>query len=398
MKFTIIILFIMLFTGLQQAGFAQASIENKRFDFYGDTIEIGLSSSAVVHFDSPLSERSVLSFYNTINSAHYHSITDTLLAYKNQHHLDDWLYYQLIRSTAELISPKAVNYQRYTLYKWFLLGKSGYATSISISDKKLLLYVQSDEEVFNIPYHLKDGKQYVCMNYHDYEEIDFDKEKFSSLNITIPEAQNPFSYKITRLPEFKPQSYTEKDLQFDYYQTEYHFKIMLNKQVKKIFNNYPVVDYETYFNIPLSRTTYSSLIPLLKENIKKMSEKDGVDYLMRFTRYAFAFESDTQNFGKEKRLSPEQTLLYDHSDCEDRAALFFYLTKEIYNLPMIVLSYPEHITIAVKFNKPLGHPIVYKGSNYWVCEPTPQHQDLRLGQSLPTLRKVPFEVVYAYNP
>ncbi|MEJ7682224.1 MAG: hypothetical protein WKG06_31120 [Segetibacter sp.] len=103
-----------------------------------------------------------------------------------------------------------------------------------------------------------------------------------------------------------------------------------------------------------------------------MNQKNGVDYLMRFTRYAFPYEKDTENFGAEKRLSPEQTLLYDHSDCDDRAALFFYLVKELYNLPMIVLSYPEHISIAVKFDKSIGNPIVYMGNDYSICEPTPQ--------------------------
>ena len=105
-----------------------------------------------------------------------------------------------------------------------------------------------------------------------------------------------------------------------------------------------------------------------------------------------------KNFGKEKRLSPEQTLLYENSDCEDRAAFFFYLVKEIYDLPMIVLSYPEHITIAVQFSKSVGNPIYYKGNEYSICEATPQRQDLKLGQSIPHLKKVPFDVVYEYRP
>jgi hypothetical protein len=129
-----------------------------------------------------------------------------------------------------------------------------------------------------------------------------------------------------------------------------------------------------------------------------MNQKNGVDYLMRFTRYAFSYEKDTENFGAEKRLSPEQTLLYDNSDCDDRAGLFFYLVKEFYNLPMIVLSYPQHITIAVKFDKPIGDVIIYKGNDYSVCEPTPQKEDLRIGESLPNLRKAPYDVVYSYNP
>jgi hypothetical protein len=158
------------------------------------------------------------------------------------------------------------------------------------------------------------------------------------------------------------------------------------------------VDYGSYFNIPLSKETYSSLIPLLKQNIKGLKTKNGIDYLMRFTRYAFVFEKDAETFGKEKRFTPEQTLLYEHSDCEDRAALFFYLVKEIYNLPMIVLSYPKHITVAVKLDKPIGTPILYNGEQYTICEPTPQKQDVLIGQVIPSLKNVPYEVVYAYNP
>jgi len=119
---------------------------------------------------------------------------------------------------------------------------------------------------------------------------------------------------------------------------------------------------------------------------------------MRFTRYAFLFQPDSENFGSEKRLSPEQTLLYDQSDCEDRAALFFFLVKEIYNLPMIVLAYPKHVTIAVKFDKPVGKTILYNGDKYSVCEPSPQKQDLTIGELLPELRKSAYEVTYVYNP
>jgi len=395
---SLIISIVLLFLFTAADSYSQSKTGIISVDFYGDTIEIPLDSSFSVPVSPLLSESSVESFYTSVNSSNYNPVINTLFSYKQQHRLDDWLYYQLIRSTAERVSPKAVNYHRYTLYKWFLLAKSGYAATISIRNDRMLLYVQSDDEVFNIPCHTQNGKQYVCLNYHDYGKIDFDKEKFTIVHISVPEAQKAFSYKVTRLPDFKLKNYAVKELQFDYYQTEYHFKLMLNKQVKKIFNNYPVVNYETYFNIPLSNVTYNSLIPLLRNNIKKMNQKNGVDYLMRFTRYAFSFETDTENFGAEKRLSPEQTLLYDHSDCDDRAALFFYLVKELYNLPMIVLSYPEHISIAVKFDKPLGNPIVYKGNDYWVCEPTPQKDDLLIGQSLSALRKVPYDVVYAYNP
>ena len=65
---------------------------------------------------------------------------------------------------------------------------------------------------------------------------------------------------------------------------------------------------------------------------------------------------------------------------------------------MVVLSYPKHITIAVKFDKPVGTPIVYNGKKYSVCEPTPQKKDLNVGQQLPELKNAAYEIVYAYTP
>ena len=384
---------------LPKTSFGQENSTLISFDFYGNPVELNLDKSGIVSYNAPLSEPSLQAFQKEIAAGTTAPLIQALLKYKKQYQLDDWLYYQLIRKTAQQISPKADNYFRYTLYKWFLLSGSGYDATLKTNGEKLLFYVQTDESIYNIPSYMKYGKQYVCLNYHDYGGyINFEKEKFTEVSLPVIEAQNGFSYKVTHLPGFRADDYEDKDLQFTYKETNYHFKVKMNPQIKTIFANYPVVDYESYFNIPLSKETYSSLIPLLKKNIKGMNTKKGVDYLMRFTRYAFLFETDSEVFGKEKRLSPEQTLLYEQSDCEDRAALFFYLVKEIYNLPIIVMAYPEHVTIAVKFAKPVGTPIIYNGMKYSVCEPTPQKQDLAVGQLLPKLKKEYYEVVYAYTP
>jgi hypothetical protein len=125
---------------------------------------------------------------------------------------------------------------------------------------------------------------------------------------------------------------------------------------------------------------------------------DGVEYLMYFTRNGFAFENDTKAYGREKRLSPEETLLSDKSDCEDRSALLYFLIKEIYNLPMIVLSYPEHITIAVKLDKPVKHQIIYKGESFTICEPTPQKKEFKLGEQSIEMSKQPYEIAFTYHP
>lgn len=367
------------------------------FEFYGGMFHSTLDTSVVVAAPE-LSTASIKQAYDRLNSGDYQPIIDSLLAYKKKLDLNDWLYYQLIRRTAEQLSPKQANYSRYTLYKWFLLAKSGYDARLALSRDKIIFYVFNDEDISDIPFFMVDKKKFMCLNYHDYPKADLNLDPPVPVEIKVPEATKSFSYKVTKLPDFKPENYLEKKLEFVYKHKAYHFNVKLSKDVETIFANYPGVDFETYFNIPLSKETYGSLIPLLKKNTKGMSQKKGVDYLMRFTRYAFLYQDDEENYGAEKRLSPEETLFASHSDCDDRVALFFYLVKEIYNLPMIAMLYPTHITMGVQFDQPIGDAIVYKGKLYSVCEPTPQQEDLPIGTISAKLKNIPYQIVYQYDP
>jgi len=378
--------------------FSTVSAQRHSFEFYEATFNFEADSSMLTELDHELNAKSVIKFYEKLNAGNYPPLIAALTAYKEKYKLNDWLYYQLVRKTAQELSPKAVNYNRYTLYKWFLMSKSGYDAKLAIGNNQLIFYIRNDEDIKDIPFFMIDRDKYTCLNYHDFGRLFNRETAYLPVNITISSATNAFSYKVTRMPDFKPEDYTEKQIAFNYKHKAYHFKVKLNETVDAIFANYPGVDFETYFNIPLSRETYQSLIPLLKQNLKGMAPKKGVDYLMQFTRYAFLYENDEENFGKEKRLSPEQTLLNKYSDCDDRAALFFYLVKEIYNLPMIALLYPTHITMAVQFDRPTGDAIIYNGKSYTVCEPTPQKQKLRIGELAANLKNKPYEVVYHYEP
>ncbi|MES2418470.1 MAG: hypothetical protein V4541_09795 [Bacteroidota bacterium] len=377
---------------------AQTKAQRYSFEFYDSTFNFEADSTINIAFKEALSSPSIYKFYEQISVGHYGPVLKALTAYKEKYKLNDWLYYQLIRKTAQQLSPKADNYNRYTLYKWFLMSKSGYDAKIAIGNQQIIFYVRNEENILDIPFFIVDEKKYMCLNYHDYGKFFKREDAYRPVNIVIPEAKESFSYKVTRMPDFKPETYEEKQIAFNYRHKVYHFSVKVNKEVEGIFANYPGVDFETYFNIPLSRETYQSLIPILKTNLKGMSEKKGVDYLMKFTRYAFLYENDEENFGKEKRLSPEQTLLTKYSDCDDRAALFFFLVKEIYNLPMIAMLYPTHITMAVQFKKPIGDAIYYNGKAYSVCEPTPQLKNLHIGELSASLKNRSYEVVYHYEP
>jgi hypothetical protein len=368
-------------------------------EVFGDTLTIPVPHDFFVDFENPIKEETILAFYDVINCSAYEPLIGYLLNYRESHQLNDWLYYQLVRKVAQKIAPKSENYYRYTLYKWFLMVKSGYDASLALSSNQLLFYIWSKDDVYNVPLYQLEGKQYVCLNIHDYIRA---SENFSAkinlVEIKEPSGIQPFSYAVSQMPDFKEHQYQERQLRFPYGDKDYVFRVKMNPQVQQIFANYPIVDFGTYFNIPLSKSTYESLVPSLKKELKNLTIKNGVEYLMKFTRNAFLYEDDQNHFGREKRMGPEETLLSSASDCDDRVALFFFLVKEIYNLPMVALLYEDHITIAVEFKKGYGKTIEHNGKRYSVCEPTPQELDLPVGKIGSSRRNQPYEIVYAYNP
>jgi hypothetical protein len=376
---------------------AQKLVSEVSIDCFGEVMKYEFEKPVIVDTRHPATEQEIISYCKDLSKQPFPDLIVQLKKFSEKNHLDHWLYYQLIRRVADQLAPKAEDYTRYTLYKWHLLSLSGFDAILTYSNGKILFYALSTENIYNIPIRKEGDKTYVCLNYHDYGKIDFSKDHFRKLELSVPNAENAFSYRVNSIPELK-KSNNEKELNFTYNNSEYKFRIKLNPTIATYFKNYPTTDYEEHFNIPLSRETYNSLIPSLKKYLRGSNTKDGIDFLMHFTRYSFLFKPDTENYGGEKIYSPEMTLLSESSDCEDRVSLFYYLVKEIYNLPMIVMVYPKHVSIAVHFDKSFGKTIEYNGRKFTICEPTPQEQDLRMGESIPSLANVPYQIAFAYEP
>ena len=366
-------------------------------DFWGDTINFTTKNEISTKTPFPYNEASIIEIQQKLASAGALEIVAEIRKVIEKKELCNWLVYQLIRKTSNQLIGKNTDYLGYTVTKWFLLQQLGFDPLLIVSKDRVLLYVNSNDVVYNIPYRIIENKQFICLNYHDYGYTSKDEKEEMIFRAPNLNAAN-FTFKITNLPALAERQYVDRELTFEYGNQKEHINIKLNTSLKKYFTNYPVTDYLNQFNIPLSNETKSSLIGALKDRVKRMSVSKGVEYIMYFTRYAFLFEKDTDFFGREKRLSPEETLLYNKSDCEDRSALFYALIKEIYNLPMIVVTYPDHVTVAVKLDKPIGMPIMYENDLYTLCEPTPQSVDLKLGEQLGTLQSKSFEIAFAYHP
>ena len=329
---------------------------------------------------------------------HLPRILPEMTAIRERQQLCDWFYYQLIRRVADQIIPKAGDYRGYTIAKWHLLRASGFDPLVVLEGSRIWLYIQTEDTLYNLPGRIIDGRQYICINAHDYGFDERRSPDQRSIHTNENTRARPFSFSIDRLPEFPEDAYRRKAFVFNVGHRREQVDVSLNTALPGLLRNYPVTDYRHHFNIPLSRETQASLVNQLRRKLERMETPKGIEYLLQFTRHAFAFATDTEAFGREKRLSPEETLLYETSDCEDRAALFFYLVREIYDLPMVVLTFPNHVSVAVELKQNLGQIVRHEGREYTLCEPTPQRRDLKPGESLKGLHDGPFEVSYSYRP
>jgi hypothetical protein len=174
------------------------------FDFYDGKVSIDVPPSFNIPFKDSLTIAHVQKFYQIADQTDYIQLVNSLLEYKDEHHLNDWVYYQLIRRTAQQIAPKAENYTRYTLYKWFLMCKSGYDARLAVGNNQIVFFIQNKEDISDIPFFEIDGKKYTCLNFHDYGKLFQRADTYIPVKIKVPEAIEDFSYKITKLPDFVP--------------------------------------------------------------------------------------------------------------------------------------------------------------------------------------------------
>ncbi len=398
MRIVITICFLAFWGSISAKADAYAETHEIRFSFLGNehTIEYQEPPKG---FPNSFNKASTFPNMVKLLDAYCTDIIPELSTIRKRLHLSDWYYYQLIRKVSQQLVPKEKDYWGYTYCKWFFLARSGFNPVLCTMDDKLLLYIKSNSTIYNIPIKVIGEKQYVCMNYHDYNhDIPIEKTTPQPVQPSFVENSEDFNYMIATMPDFPEEKYVNKTIEFKYKGETAKHDIKVFPEIKDYFINYPVTDYRFQFNIPFSKLTYSSLIPSLQLKLKDKTKEEGVEYIMFLVRNAFGYEADSLMYGREKRFSPEETLASDWSDCEDHAGLFFSLVREVYNLPMIVLSYPDHINVAVKLEKFKGKTILHNGSIYTICEPTPQKKVFFLGQMDKKLSKQPYEVVYEYVP
>ena len=152
-------------------------------------------------------------------------------------------------------------------------------------------------------------------------------------------------------------------------------------------NDYPACDYSILASVPLSVSAKEQLYPVLKEAIAGKDEKAAADMLLDFVQTGFGYQTDEEQFGREKTFFADEMFYYENSDCEDRAILYSILVKDLLGLDVVLLDYPAHVAAAVCFNAEVqGDYFDIEGKKYTICDPT--YIGASCGQAMPALKNV----------
>ncbi|PCJ88707.1 MAG: hypothetical protein COA57_03120 [Flavobacteriales bacterium] len=320
---------------------------------------------------------------------YYHNYMDTAAIYegllqglreiKEKRKLNDWLYYNLLRTTTDKILIKEKEHTK-TLFNWFMLAKSGYDVRLELQGKKITLGIFTEDMVYGCPQSKTRGGYFVDItSFHN--SINY--EKFTPFRVKYrPNKKNriPFSFSFDEAPDVYQKEIIQKTLEFKHDSEVISISVSIDNGYVEYLKKYPELGLVEHSKLPLSFKAYTSLVPSLKKHIFTNDTITQLRFLLSFTRTAFQYKKDEAVHNKKIIYAPEETLLSDHSDYEDRAIMFRYLCKELLNINVKLIKMSKRTFAAVKLKRPIGKPLIYETGQYTFLDPTNPKNELGIGE------------------
>jgi hypothetical protein len=289
---------------------------------------------------------------------------------------------------------------RARLLTWYLLLKSnvnarvGYvgasATGPSLPPGTIVLLVPSNVMIYSTTYYTFNNERFFAVSLDDSASPSAIGPLFT-YDGNFPGTPRKMDMRIARTPNLGPAPET-RTLRWRYNDSTHTITIRADRNAVRYLEWFPQVDWDVWFGIQMSAAARETLLPALRRKLQGRSERDQVNFLIRFVQTAFEYKTDGDQFGREKPLSVDETLLYPFSDCEDRSILFAALVRELTGLEVVGLHYPGHMATAVRFREQVaGDAVLIAGQRWVVSDPTYIGADV--GEAMPQFKNVTPSIV-----
>ena len=326
----------------------------------------------------PNTQEGIASFFDKAASSEYQAFIADIQATSTQLNLNDWGVYLFVNQLSAKIFEDADDAN---LFSWFVFNKLGYAVKVGLSDDNhVVLLTYSKKMIYSTPSYTLDNKKFYALSYYNKRGVG----NVYTYNQDYPGSVRPLDLALLTLPNF-PVVKKSKTLQFNYQGKAIKIAFDYNLNIIDFMASYPQADYDTYFDAPMENETYVQVATALKKYIDGKRASDAMNFVLSFVQHAFVYETDQQQFGREKSMFAEETLYYPGSDCEDRATLYAYLMEKLFHVNVVGVKYADHMTTAIQVPM-LGDAFYIEHQRYVIADPT--YINATIGQSMPQYRSV----------
>lgn len=355
-----------------------ASTDN---DFFGHTLQpLQWPVTQLEGLDKPDNQR-IAAAWSTLSAANHATVVSALAAYKEELALGDWA---LIQLTDHLLKPNHPQQNQRTCYLWFLLTKLGYDIKIGYTQQMLVLLVPTHNIVYGMRYSvIGDAQHYM------YPEPD-DTLVFSYNGAFTPNLAQ-FDFTLKKL--IKPTRHASNlNIVYSHDGIKLPLQLEYDAGMSAFLARYPQIDLHGYFTARPGHPTAASLHAQLAPHIRTLTPRAGVEFLLGLTQFLFRYQTDQEQFGREKYLLVDESLFYGTNDCEDRSIFLAWLIDDLLGLPQVVLDYPGHVALAVRTDiHPEDDVIEHQGYKYVVVDPT--YMGANVGMAMPSAARHTPEII-----
>lgn len=286
----------------------------------------------------------------------------------------DWLRLKLVSEIAKRASKK--NNQK-VFTAMILLRAMGYNAGIILISKQWRLAVEIDQKIFFATVFEEQKRRHAIYDIDRGELIKDIGESngFYDANENLGRNLEPLALFQDGLPTL-PYAPITKTITWKFGGETYSLTYTLNRNMVKYLEERPQTDVSTYFNESISSEIVQAVIEPLKKIVqeKGFHARQAVAFLHAFVLNGFAYKDDLKTKRGEHTSSIHETLVSDFSDCEDRSILLAALIRGVLGFEVVVLEFPNHITLGVHFPDFIpdeqDEVYTYNGKRYLSSDPS----------------------------
>lgn len=361
-------------------------------DFYHQPIELDLplDESFKQMRLTDMSENAISQFWSKLSQSDISISINQILAQQKKLKINDWGVYNMVKQFCQQLFPGDKNTQ--VAATVFLLSQMEFDVKMARTDSGLACMLSIDCQVYSTPYITNNGTIYYVFLPDDSQK-DLEGTIYT-YTCSFEGASLHLDMTFEDSPNFK---YSNSTKEYHKEVAGYSVKMGSNENLIEFYRNYPQVSMRIYADAHVSDEFSAAIERNFRPMVQGKSKQDAVATLLNYMHYGFEYATDQDQFGYEKPFFCEENFYYPLNDCEDRSILFSRLVRQLLELDVVLLDYPNHIATAVCFpdNDVPGAYYLINGKRFVVCDPT--YIGAAIGEPQPDFVNVAAEIIPLQN-